>query len=204
MGHRVNRIGLMGGTFDPPHLGHLWLAETAQAQLGLETVLFLPVGQPPHKEDQPVTAVSHRLRMTQLAIQGKSAFVLDTSDINRPCPHSTISLLPLIQAQHPQADLVLLIGSDSLRDFPTWHEPQAIIRLCRLAALPRPGITLNWSELETAVPGLQASVTMLSGPQMNLSATEIRTWIRAGHTAETLVGTAVWQYIRQYHLYGKT
>ncbi len=204
MGRRVNRIGLMGGTFDPPHLGHLWLAETAREQLGLDSVLFLPVGRPPHKEDRPVTAVSHRLRMTQLAIQAIPAFILDSSDVNRPCPHSTVSLLPLIQAQRPQAELYLLMGGDSLRDFPTWHEPDAIIRQCRPAVLPRPGVRLDWAELETAVPGLHAAAVTLHGPAMNLSATEIRRWIRAGHTAETLVGAAVWQYVRRHNLYAKT
>lgn len=204
MGRRISRIGLMGGTFDPPHLGHLWLAETAREQLGLDRILFLPVGQPPHKEDQPVTAVFHRLQMTQLAIQDIPGFVLDASDINRPCPHSTVSLLPIIQAQHTQAELYLLMGSDSLRDFPTWHEPEAVIRQCRLTVLPRPGVLLDWAELETAVPGLHTATIMLNGPKMNLSATEIRRWIRAGHTTQTLTGTAVWQYIRQHNLYVKT
>ncbi len=201
MGCRVSRIGLLGGTFDPPHLGHLWLAETAREQLALDSVLFLPAGRPPHKADRPVTAATHRLQMTRLAIQGTPAFSLDSSDVNRPGPHHTVSLLPLIQAQRPQAELYLLMGSDSLRDFPAWREPAAILRQCRLAVLPRPGVALDWAKLETAVPRLHANTILLDGPAVSLSAAEIRRWIRAGHTAETLTGAAVWQYICQRGLY---
>lgn len=195
------RLGLLGGTFDPPHFGHLWLAETAREQLHLDQVLFLPVGEPPHKEGNRVTAVSLRLRMTQLAIDHHASFVLDTSDIERPLPHTTCSLIPLIQTRYPAADLWLLIGADSLRDFPTWHEPEGIIAQCRLGVLARPGIVLDWAGLETAVPGLRTAVDELDGPTMDISSTAVRRWAKQNYSLRYLVPTAVLEFIRQHSLY---
>ncbi len=198
------RVGLLGGTFDPPHVGHLWLAETAQEQLDLDIVLFLPVGQPPHKLDRPVTAVHHRLAMTKLAIQRHPRFALDAADCERPCPHTTASLLPLMQAKHPDDTFWLLVGADSLQDFPTWENPTRLIALCRLAALPRPGVALDWDRLETAVPGIRAAVDLLDGPTLALSSTEIRHWSWAGRSIRYLVTTAVHDYLSTHKLYERT
>ena len=194
-------IGLLGGTFDPPHWGHLWLAETARAQLGLAQVLFLPVGQPPHKHDQEITAVSHRLHLTQLAIQDTPHFELSTIDVKREPPHATVTLLPLLQQVYPDAQLWWLIGSDSLRDLPTWFKPQELIQMCRLAVLPRPGVVIDWDDLQTAVPGIETAVDMLNGPQLNLSSTDMRQWAQAGYSIRHLLPTAVHQYIEQRALY---
>lgn len=195
------RIGLLGGTFDPPHLGHLWLAETARTQLDLDVVLFLPVGQPPHKQDRPVTAVHHRVAMTQMAIQNYPHFLLDETDVTRPFPHTTVSLLPVMQAKYPDADFWLLVGADSLQDLPTWAEPDRLITYCRIAALPRTGAALDWDVLETAVPGIRTAVDLLPGPQLTLSSTEIRLWAGLGHSVAVLVGTAVHDYLQTHHLY---
>lgn len=195
------KIGLLGGTFDPPHWGHLWLAETAREQLGLAKVLFLPVGQPPHKGNREITAVSHRLQLTQLAIQETPHFELDRSDIEREPPQVTVTLLPLLQRAYPEAQLWWLIGSDSLRDLPTWHQPQQLVQLCRLAVLPRPGIVVDWIALEMAIPDIQLAVDMLDGPQLNLSSTDIRQWARADHSIRHLLPTAVLHYIQQNNLY---
>jgi nicotinate-nucleotide adenylyltransferase len=194
------RIGLLGGTFDPPHVGHLWLAEAAQAQLGLARVLFLPVGEPVHKAGG-ITAVSHRLAMTQLALNHYPTFYPDTTDADRPPPHATYSLLSLLRQQYPQAQFWLLIGGDSLRDFPTWRRPQQIMAQCRLAVLPRPQADIAWQALEEAVPGIRARVDWLEGPMLALSSTEIRTLLKAGRSVQALVGTAVAGYIRQHQLY---
>ena len=194
-------MGLLGGTFDPPHYGHLWLAESARDQLHLDQVLFLPVGEPPHKDRQGITAVSQRLHMTQLAINGHPAFQLDDTDAVRPRPHTTCSLLPLLRAAHAQADLWLLIGSDSLRDFPTWHEPACIITQCRLAVLDRPGAVVDWPDLETAVPGLRAATDMLDGPTMDISSTAVRRWARLGHSLRYLLPDSVLNFITQQSLY---
>ena len=195
------KIGLLGGTFDPPHWGHLWLAELARQQLGLERVLFLPVGQPPHKAGQEITAVAHRRHMVSLAIHNNPHFVLDTTDCERPAPHSTVTLLPLLQAAQPDARFWLLLGGDSVRDLPTWADPARLITLCRLAVLPRPEAIIAWDRLETAVPGIQTAVDLLSGPTLSLSATAIRGWLREGHAANYLLPTAVASYITQHQLY---
>lgn len=195
------KIGLLGGTFDPPHWGHLWLAELARQQLGLDRVLFLPVGQPPHKAGWKITAVSHRLHMVSLAIQNNPHFVLDTTDCDRPAPHSTVTLLPLLQAAQPHACFWLLLGGDSLRDLPTWTDPARLITQCRLAVLPRPEAIIEWARLETAVPGIQTAVDWLSGPTLSLSATAIRAWLRQGHMATYLLPTAVASYITEHQLY---
>lgn len=197
----VARIGLLGGTFDPPHMGHLWLAEAARDQLLLDKVLFLPVGQPPHKQDRQITAVSHRLSMLQKTIEDNPAFAIDTTDIDRPPPHTTWSLIPQIQQAYPQAKLWLIIGSDSLVELPNWVEPSLIIQQCRLAVLPRPGVEIDWLALETAVPGVTQVVDMLEGPTLNISSTEIREWARRGRSLTYLVKTAVIYYIRQTKLY---
>jgi nicotinate-nucleotide adenylyltransferase len=194
------KIGLLGGTFDPPHVGHLWLAETAQTQLELDRVLFLPVGEPVHKEGQ-LTAVSHRLAMTQLALSDYPFFELDPTDAERPSPHATYTLLPLLRERYPQANFWLLIGGDSLRDFATWRQPQQIISQCRLAVLPRPGAEIDWEMLAEAVPGLPTAVDWLDGPTLPLSSTEIRAWVGDGYSVRALVGTAVADYLRQQHLY---
>lgn len=197
----MRRIGLLGGTFDPPHVGHLWLAEAAREQLGLNEVLFLPVGEPPHKEGRRITAVSHRLTMTQLAIQDNPAFALDTTDSDRPPPHTTVTLLPLIQTQYPDAQLWLIIGADSLRDLPTWVEPQRLISQCRLAVLPRPGVEIDWQVLETAVPHIRTITHWLEGPSVALSATQIRHWAEEGRSLRYLIPPTVLAYIQQHRLY---
>ncbi|MFQ5398495.1 MAG: nicotinate-nucleotide adenylyltransferase [Anaerolineae bacterium] len=195
------RIGLLGGTFDPPHLGHLWLAETARSQLQLDAVLFLPVGRPPHKKNRPVTATAHRLVMTRLAIADAPHFLLDQTDIDRPPPHATYTLLPLIREAYPDTRLWLLIGEDSLRDFPTWQQPAAIITHCRLAVLPRPGNYTDLAAVETAVPGVSAAVDWLDGPTLPISSRHLREWARRGRSIRYLVPATVLKYITAQGLY---
>ena len=196
-----SRIGLLGGTFDPPHRGHLALAAAAQEQLALDEVRFLPVGDPPHKQDRKVTAVSHRVNMVQLIIANHPHYYLDESDIYRPRPHSTASLLPLLRQQHPDADFWLIIGADSLRDLPTWHDPDDIVKQCRLAVLARPSVVLDWNWLKTAVSGLQTAVDFLSPPHFSVSSTAIRRRVREGGEICDVVETAVCDYIRENQLY---
>lgn len=197
----VKRIGLLGGTFDPPHVGHLWLAESALDQLQLDEVRFLPVGEPVHKQDRAITAVTHRIPMTQLAIADHPAYTLDTLDADRPPPHTTVTLIPQLARRLKPARFWLLIGADSLCDLATWSEPQSLIAQCRLAVLPRPGIAIDWLALETAVPGLSTAVDMLRGPQLGLSSTQIREWATAGHSLKHLLPTAVLRYIQHHNLY---
>jgi nicotinate-nucleotide adenylyltransferase len=200
----MERIGLLGGTFDPPHFGHLWLAEAARQSLNLDKVLFLPAGHPPHKSDEPVTAVHHRRKMTGLAIAGNDNFLLDMTDAERPSPHYTSTLLPLVRNAYPNAQLFLLIGSDSLRDLPLWHEPEKVITQCRLAVLPRPGVAVDWVWLSLSVPGVDQAVDMLTGPTIDISSTAIRQWLAEGKQPNYLLPSAVLTYIREESLYART
>ncbi len=197
----AKRVGLLGGTFDPPHIGHLWLGETAKDQLELDEVWFLPVGEPPHKAGGETTAVFHRHQMTQLAIQSTPYFSINRSDIDRTPPHTTISLLHMLRQQYQDTQFCLIIGADSLRDLPIWNSPCQIIKQCRLAVLDRPGVVIDWDVLETAVPDVRAATDWLDGPTVDISSTAIRAWARAGRSLNVLVETAVLHYIRENKLY---
>jgi nicotinate-nucleotide adenylyltransferase len=194
-------VGILGGTFDPPHAGHLLLAQTALEQLGLERVLLVPAGQPVHKVDETVSEAHHRVTMTRLAAASNPAFLVDTADVERPEPHTTTTLLPLLRARYPGRQLWLLLGGDSLRDFAAWYRPQEIIAQARLAVLARPDAIVSWPELEAAVPGVRDAVTWLDGPSVAVSSTQIRRWSAAGRTLRYVVPDAVCAYIDRTGLY---
>lgn len=195
------RIGILGGTFDPPHMGHLWLAEAASVQTNLDLVLFMPVGQPPHKPDKRITAISHRLEMTRLAIDDNRKFRLDITDIVRQPPHTTNSLYPLIRSKYPSSEIYLLIGADSLRDIPGWENPVGIVEQYRLAVYPRQGVVIDWAKLKTAVPNIETAVEFIDGPVLPISSTELRIWVHKGNSIRYLVPAQVLDYIQEQKLY---
>ena len=197
----MERIGIFGGTFDPPHLGHLVLAESARESLRLDQVLFMPAGHPPHKQDRTISPISHRLAMVRLAIADNANFCLDDTDITRPTPHHTATLLPLLAQAMPAARFWLLIGGDSLRDLPTWEDPHLLPRYCRLGVLPRPGATFDLDNLEQVIPGVAAAVDMIDGPAIPLSGTQIRAWVGMGRSLRYLMPASVRHYIHDHHLY---
>ncbi len=192
------RIGILGGTFDPPHNGHLLLAQAALTQLALDCVLFMPVGDPTHKSRADLTPVSERVAMTVLATLERESFRLDLTDALRAEPHYTVTLLPLLLAQEKQAQFWLVMGGDSLRDFHKWHLPDALLTMCRLAVLPRPGAELDWAILKTRFPTIYERVDILEGQTMNLSST----WLR-NHPTEIAshIPPFVSSYIIQHGLY---
>ena len=194
-------IGILGGTFDPPHFGHLLLAETGREQLGLSKVIFVPAGQPVHKPERPVSPAGQRMEMTRRAIAGNPHFLLDSTDVDRPPPHYTATLLPLLRDKYAATDCWLLLGGDSLRDLLSWHRPETILAHCRLAVLPRPGARLDWAGLAAALPALPEAVTMLDGPVISISATKIRERAAAGRSLRYLVPPAVLSFIEAHDLY---
>ncbi|HSM59005.1 MAG TPA: nicotinate-nucleotide adenylyltransferase [Candidatus Sulfomarinibacteraceae bacterium] len=200
-GGRQERIGVLGGTFDPPHIGHLLLGETARVALGLSCVLFLPAGQPPHKVDDTISAEAHRLAMVELAISDNDCFTADTVDMKRPPPHYTSTLFPLLRDKFSQAELWLLIGGDSLNDLATWHDPQRIVADWRLGVLSRPGSTLDLVALEKQVPGVEQATVVLDGPSVGVSSTDIRCWTAQGRSLRYVVPHSVREYIRTHGLY---
>jgi nicotinate-nucleotide adenylyltransferase len=197
----VRRLGLLGGAFDPPHLGHLILGESARTSLQLDTVIFLPTGEPPHKKGRVVTPATLRLALTRAAIQGNPHFRVETTDLDRPPPHYTATLLPILRDQYPDAELWLLLGGDSLRDLPTWNEPGLILEHCRLGVLPRPGAALDWDDLEQAVPGVKRATQIVQGPSVAIASHAIRQRISEGQSVRYLVPDAALALIESYGLY---
>ena len=191
----------MCGTFDPPHIGHLILAQSAFLGLSLDSVLFLPVGDPTHKQTH--TAASHRLKMTELAIADNPAFLLDATDAVRPPPHYTATLLPLIQEKYPNATLWLIVGGDSLSTFPDWHQPEQILTKCRLALLDRPGYDTKIPLSEPLADELSSKIDRLTGPSINLSSTTLRQRYSDRTSTRYLIHPAVDNYIRDQKLYRK-
>ncbi len=198
----IRRLGILGGTFDPVHHGHLLAAEEARHQLELERVLFLPTGTPPHKPDRPILPIHHRLQMLTLAIAGKPYFFISRVDIDRPGPSYTVDALELLRAEWgPTPTFFFIEGSDSLVDMPAWYRPRHLIQLCELAVVERPGIRTHLPLLEKQLPGLTARIHWVEMPFLEISSTDLRQRVRDGRPISYLVPAAVEAYIREQGLY---
>jgi nicotinate-nucleotide adenylyltransferase len=197
------RIGVLGGTFDPPHVGHLWLATLAADALALDRVLFMPASQPPHKRDRPVSAAAHRLLMTRLAIDGNPLFELSIIEMERHGASYTVDSLELLQRTYGEtARLFLIMASDSLVQIDTWREPDRILALAEWAVGPRPAVEMPARPaLEERFGSAAARIHLLSGPALDLSASQIRERVAAGRTIRYLVPRAVEELIADRHLY---
>jgi len=195
------RIGVLGGTLDPPHIGHLILAETARDALDAERVLFVPAGDPPHKRGEIRLAIEHRLAMLACALGDDARFAISWVDLDRPGPHYTVDTLRLLHAQFPGAELYFIMGGDSLRDLPRWHCPAELIRLCRFAVMRRTDAAADPAMHTALFPNLAERVTMIDAPLIGLSSTDIVERIRARRSIRYLVPPAVEAYIHQHGLY---
>jgi nicotinate-nucleotide adenylyltransferase len=197
------RVGILGGTFDPIHIGHLILAEEARDQLGLAVVYLTPAGDPPHKRDRRLAPVEDRLQMIERAIAGHPAFRASRVDADRPGPHYTLDMVRIFQAQLPPAgELYFLMGYDSLAELPGWHRPQELVAACRLVALTRYNVPLDWEALEARLPGIRARVTLLDMPELEISSNQIQARVRAGRSIRYLTPEPVREYIIAKGLYG--
>ncbi len=197
------RVGVFGGTFDPPHYGHLAAAEEAAEQLGLARVLFVPTGQPPHKPGAPVSPATHRVRMVELAIADNPRFALSRVDVDRPGASYTVDMLALLQAEEgPTAELYFICGMDMLASFLTWREPARILAQCHLVGVGRPPFPeVDLAALERALPAARGRVHLLRVPGVDISATELRARVAAGRSLRYLVPPAVTSYIYEQDLY---
>jgi nicotinate-nucleotide adenylyltransferase len=196
----VSRLGLLGGTFDPPHYGHLLAAQEAAWQLDLERVLFLPARQNPLKEGEVSTPVDDRYEMVALAIADNPLFELSRLDMDRPAPSYTADLLRELQA--PGRELFFLVGADILPELPRWHQPREILRLARLVVVNRPESPLpDVHALEAALPGARQRVDLVVVPGVATSARYLRARVAAGQPLRYLTPLAVERYIREKHLY---
>ena len=195
------RLGVLGGTFDPPHYGHLMLAEHAREQLGLEQVLWVPAGDPWRKAGGAVTSGEHRLAMLRLAVAGNNAFEISTAELDRPGPSYTVETLAELREQLPAHELVFLLGADALQDLPDWHDAPRILELALLGATARGGERPSDAALDALLPGLSGRVVWFEMPRVDISATDIRRRAAEGQSLRDLVPPAVEAYIRQHKLY---
>jgi nicotinate-nucleotide adenylyltransferase len=187
------RIGVFGGTFDPPHLGHLVVASDACEALGLGRVLWIPSAVPPHKLGTVKASAEARLEMVRAAVEGDSRFEADDVELRREGPSYTVDTLRELAARHPGDELVLLIGADNLREIPGWREPDEILRLARVAVLSRDGAGVP---PDAPIPATSVAVT-----RVDVSATEVRRRAAAGETIRYLVPDAVRALVERRGLY---
>lgn len=196
------KIGFFGGTFDPPHIGHLILASEAAHQFGLTRLLWVLNPDPPHKQDQPITPLPHRLEMVQRMISDNPIFELSRLEIDRPGPHYTINTIRHLARQQPDAEIFLLIGGDSLRDLPTWHlNSELVTAVSKISVMRRPGDFFDMPALESQIPGLTDKVTFIDALLLNLSSRELRRRVSAGAQFRYYVHPSVYKYIESNHLY---
>jgi nicotinate-nucleotide adenylyltransferase len=202
----TRRFGVLGGTFDPIHLGHLIVAQEAVSTLQLDRLFFLPAGDPPHKHNRSVTLAQHRVAMVKRAIANNPAFALSLVDVARTGPSFTVETLGLLhQEWGPETAIYFVIGWDMLDELLTWHDPPGVVRqVDKLVAVHRPGYLLDapyLAQLEQALPGLQEKLLRVETPQVALSSTELRERVAQGKPIRYQVPDAVERYIRAENLY---
>ena len=198
-----HRIGIFGGTFDPPHLGHMILASEALPQLKLTRLLWMLTPISPHKQNQQLTPVAHRLEMVQAAIREVPRFELSTLEFERPAPQYTVDTLRILQEQNPSSDLILLLGADSLRSIATWHRPADLVAACHeIGVMQRPGEYIQMGVLEAAIPNLKGKIRFVETPLLQISSREIRRRIAEGMEYRYYLTPPVFDYIQTNHLYG--
>lgn len=197
------RIGVYGGTFDPVHLGHLILAETCREQARLDRVIFIPAGLPPHKQDREFSPGNARAEMLEFAIAGHAEFSVDRSEIKRSGPSYTVETLRSLRQDHPNDELFLLMGADSLAEFPLWKEPREIATLASLIVVNRG--SQSPPDLAGLIPHLGASavarIQLVTMPGIDISSSDLRRRAQQGQSLRYLIPRAVERYIIDHHLY---
>lgn len=196
------KIGVFGGTFNPPHIAHLVLADEACYQLGLDRLLWVLTPDPPHKQGQPILALADRLDLIIAALEPNPAFELSRVDIERPAPHYALDTMLILKQNHPGDELVYLMGGDSLRDLPTWHQPHLFLQACSaLGVMRRPGDQVDLPSIEQRLPGVSAKVRFIDTPLLEISATSLRQRISVGKPYRYYLPGPVFEIIHQRGLY---
>ncbi len=197
------KLGVLGGTFDPVHRGHIAMARAAREALGLDKVMLVPAGRPMSAKNAPLTGARHRLAMLRLAAVGEPGLEVSTIETDRPGPSYTVDTLAALRGEYGDAaEIYFILGDDSLAQLPTWHEPPRLIKLGRFAAVPRPGYPRpDLKALEAQLPGISARVTLLDRPRLDISATAIRARAARGESLQDLVPEDVATYIKMQKLY---
>jgi len=201
----LQRIGILGGTFDPPHVGHLLLAEYTREALALDHILFVPVGDHPFKHANTRNGVNPRVEMLALAIEGNEYFSISTVDIDRPGPHYSADTVAIIQQQYPEAQLYFVMGGDNLRSLPGWTRAEDLYRHCRLAVMKRADENVSADMHREVLPGLEERVDIVDVPLLSiwLSSTHVVERIRERKSVRYLVPDAVLHYIQRRGMYLK-
>ena len=199
----MDNIGILGGTFDPVHLGHLKIAEEARLRLNLKKVLFIPTGQPWLKADQAISSAKHRLEMVHLATSSNHYFSVSTIETDRPGPsYSVDTIMILQQTLVDNAKLFFILGLDAFLELPQWKHPEQLIETCKLVVVTRPHCKQpDLTSLEKIVPNVQTHIVWLEIPPIEISSTDIRSRISSGRSLQQLVPPNVEAYIRGHQLY---
>ena len=199
------KIGVLGGTFDPIHLGHLIVAEDLMEKLELKEVLFIPAGRPwlKLKEDKPISAAKHRLAMVKLAVASNPFFKVSTIEIDRPgFSYSIDTVLELKSKLGDKAEIYFIVGPDALQGLPRWKEPARLLEECQVVGIGRPGYAgANLRKLDRSIPGASRRITLVDVPQIDISSTGIRQRVSRGLSIRYLVPGSVEKYIHEHRLY---
>jgi len=196
------RIGIFGGTFDPPHVGHLILAEECRTQLCLDKLLWVVTQLPPHKQDSYISPVEERVSLVEKSINGNPAFELSRVDIDRPGPHYALDTVLLLKEQFPGDELFYLMGGDSLHDLPTWHRPTEFLTVCDgLGVMRRHEDNVDLDSLEKVLPGIRQKVHMVEAPILEISSHQIRQRIQGGEGYRYYLTETVYRAVEDTGLY---
>jgi nicotinate-nucleotide adenylyltransferase len=196
------KLGIFGGTFDPPHIGHLILADEALNQLHLDQILWVLTPKSPHKAGKAVSALNNRLKMVNIIIEDNPDFELSTVDVNRLPPYFAIDSLRLLADEYPKDDLIYLLGGDSLENLPLWHKPIEFVKTCKkIGVMSRPGTGYDLKSLDNKIPGLGSKIISINSPQIDISATEIRKRIRQNLSFRYFLHPSIYKIIKENRLY---
>jgi nicotinate-nucleotide adenylyltransferase len=197
-------IGVFGGTFNPPHIAHLILADETRHQLGLDRLLWVLTPHPPHKQERDFLPLQPRLDMLTAALAPDPDFEISRVEIDRPPPHYAVDTMLLLRASYPKANLVYLMGGDSLRDLPLWYKPRDFLATCdALAVMRRPGDQVDLPAIELQIPGISHKVRFIEAPLLEISATTLRDRIARGESYRYYLPPSVYDIIQERGLYNQ-
>jgi nicotinate-nucleotide adenylyltransferase len=198
----VARVGILGGSFNPPHVGHLVCAQQAHAQLELDVVLLMPVARPPHKEVSDDPGPDHRVALCRRAADGDERLAVSTLEVERGGVSYTVDTLEALHDAHPEDELTFIVGGDIAADLASWREPERIASLARLAVAEREAAGREVVAERLSAPPLPVEAVFLDMPRIEISSSEIRRRVRDGEPIRYLVPDPVAEYIGEHRLYG--